>query len=136
MELKVAVEGLAEFNSALRKLDKEAPKGLRLALNEGANLLVSKTKPKIPRKTGAAAGSIRARSTRTSARVAVGGSKAPYYPWLDFGGRTGRGGSVERKFYKEGRYVYPTLREIRPEIIDELNSQIRSVARGAGLEVD
>lgn len=135
-EMTIGVTGLAQFNRALRKLDKEAPKALRVALNGAADLLIDRTRPQIPRRTGAAAASLKAKSTRTSARVAVGGRKAPYYPWLDFGGRTGRKRSVQRPFYKEGRYLFPTLKKIRPEIMDHLQSALTDVARGAGLEVD
>ncbi len=136
MESQIKVEGLAEFSRGLRKLDKEAPKGLRVALNGVADFLVQKTQPLIPRRTGAAARSLVARSTRTSARIAVGGRKAPYYPWLDFGGRTGRNRSVERPFYSEGRYLYPTLGKNRDEISDRLRVAIVAVAENAGLDVD
>lgn len=136
MDAKIGVEGLAEFNRGLRKLDKDAPKGLRLALNEAADLLIDRTRPLIPKRTGAAAKSLKAKSTRTSARVSVGGKKAPYYPWLDFGGKTGRKKSVDRKFYKEGRYLYPTLRKVRPEIEAKLLQALVGVARDAGLDVD
>lgn len=136
MEAKISVEGLAEFNRGLRKLDTEAPKRLRIALNGVADLLVQKTVPLIPRRSGAAAGSLKAKSTRTSARVSMGGRRAPYMPWLDFGGKTGRRKSVERPFYKEGRYLYPTLRKIRPEIEDALRASLAGVARSAGLDVD
>lgn len=136
MEAKISIEGLAEFNRGLRKLDKDAPKGLRLALNEAADLLIDRVRPLIPKRTGAAAKSLKARSTRTSARVSIGGTKAPYYPWLDFGGRTGRKRSVIRPFIKEGRYIYPTLRKINPEIQKKLSGALTEVARGAGLEVD
>jgi len=133
---KISVEGLAEFNRGLRKLDADAPKALRIALNGAADLLVNKTVPQIPRRTGAAAKSLKAKSTRTSARVSVGGRRAPYYPWLDFGGSTGRNRSVERPFYSEGRYLYPTLRRVRPEVARALEQGLVDVARGAGLDVD
>lgn len=135
-DLKISVSGLAEFNRGLRKLDKDAPKGLRVALNGAADVLVDRTTPLIPRRSGAAARSLKAKSTRTSARVSVGGRRAPYYPWLDFGGRTGRGRSVERPFYSEGRYLYPTLRRTRPEIERSLETELVAVARAAGLDVD
>lgn len=137
MDVKVGIEGLAEFNRGLRKLDKDAPKGLRLALNSVADLLVAETRKHIPRRTGAAQASLKAQSTRTSARVAVGGKKAPYYPWLDFGGQ-GRvaGRPAHRQFIKEGRYLYPTLGRIRPDIEKALGQALVAVARDAGLEVD
>lgn len=136
MDLKVGIEGLNEFNRGLRRLDAEAPKGLRVALNGVAGILVERTRPQIPRRTGRAAASLKAKSTRTSARVSVGGPKAPHYPWLDFGGRVGRSRSVKRPFYKEGRYLYPTLGRIRPEIERALKESLADVARSAGLDID
>lgn len=136
MDVKVGITGLAEFNRGLRKLDSEAPKGLRIALNSVADILVTETRKDIPRHTGAAAASLKAKSTRTSARVSMGGRKAPYMPWLDFGGKVGRNRSVTRPFYSEGRYLYPTLRKIRPDIEAALQEALTDVARNAGLDVD
>lgn len=137
METRIAVGGLAGLNRGLRAIDKEAPKALRVALNEAATLLVDRAKPDVPSVTGAARRSMVARSTRTSARVAVGGRKAPYFPWLDFGGQ-GRvkGRPAARPFIREGRYIYPTLRRIRPEIEAQLQESISAVIRRAGLEED
>lgn len=137
MENKIRVKGLAEFNRGLRKLDSEAPKQLRIALNGAAELLVDKAKPTVPSVTGNARASMKAKSTRTSARVSVGGKKAPYFPWLDFGGE-GRikGHPAHREFLKEGRYVYVTLGRISPDIEKALSDGIRKVARDAGLDVD
>lgn len=131
----IRVEGLAEFNRALRQLDSDAPKQLRIVQNDSANLLIDKTRPKVPKRTGAARAAMKASSTRTSARIAVGGRKAPYFPWLDFGGKTGRNRSVDRPFFKKGRYVFVTLEEIAPEIEASLLAGITSVAEGAGIEV-
>lgn len=136
MEAKISVTGLAEFNRGLRQLDSEAPKALRVALNEAADTLIQATTPLIPRRSGAAAGSLKAKSTRTSARVSVGGRQAPYYPWLDFGGSTGPRKSVVRPFYKKGRYLYVTLEKVRPQIEEVLRRKITDVARNAGLQVD
>lgn len=136
MQVKIGIEGLREFNRGLRQVSKEAPKGLRVALNSAADLLVDRARPQVPSLTGAARRSMRASSTRTSARVAVGGRVAPWYPWLDFGGRTGRRRSVERPFYKEGRYLFPTLKRITPEIQQQLAGALDDVARQAGLAVD
>jgi hypothetical protein len=67
----------------------------------------------------------------------VGGKKAAYVPWLDFGGQGRRPGRpAPRPFLKEGRYVYPTLREIRPRIEQQLQDSISAVIRNAGLVED
>lgn len=135
MDPRISVQGLADVNRGLRRVDTEAPKRLRLALNDAASMLVDKTRPEMPSRSGRARASLKARSTRTSARVALGGARARYVPWLDFGGRTGRNRSVERPYYKEGRYLYPTLRKVRPQIEQALREGIVAVARDAGLDV-
>lgn len=132
----VGVQGLNEFNRALRKMDKDLPKGLRIAMNECADFLIRKVQPQIPKRSGAAARSLKARSTRTAVRIAVGGRSAPYYPWLDFGGRVGKNRSVVRRFYAEGRYLYPTLRKNRGDFDRILQNALVGVAEGAGLDVD
>jgi hypothetical protein len=131
----VDVKGLKEFNRSLKSLDSDLPKATRIALNGCSDFLIAKTRPQIPRRSGRAANSLKAKSTRTSVRIGVGGRTAPYYPWLDFGGRVGRGRSVARPFYSEGRYLYPTLRRNRDEFTKIMQGAILEVARGAGLEV-
>lgn len=134
-EMRISVAGLTALNRGLRAIDKESPKALRGALNEAAELLVNRVRPEIPAVSGAARSSIKAASTRTSARVSVGGRKAPYFPWLDFGGQGRRKGRpAPRPFLTEGRYVYPTLTRIRPEIEQALQDSISAVISGAGLQ--
>lgn len=136
-DLKVEVGGLAKLSRGLKAVDAGAPKELRIALNSAADLLIEHVRPKIPSVTGAARRSLVARSTRTSARIAVGGKKAPYFPWLDFGGQ-GRvkGRPAPREFIREGRYVYPTLRQVRPLIEQQLLDAISAVIANAGLVED
>ncbi|MBN1174533.1 MAG: HK97 gp10 family phage protein [Micromonosporaceae bacterium] len=133
----IEVKGLADLNRQLRAVSNDAPKQLRVGLNNVADVFIRRVRPKIPFLTGNARGSLKARSTRTAARVGVGGRKAPYYPWLDFGGQ-GRvaGRPAKRPFIKEGRYFYPTLREVRPEIERELDRQLHQVVRASGLDED
>lgn len=136
-DMKISVGGLAQLSRALRAVDSEAPKRMRIGLNAAAETLVDRAEPKVPSVSGAARRSMVARSTRTSARVAVGGRRAPYFPWLDFGGQGRRAGRpAERTFIREGRYVYPTLREIRPLIEQQLSDSISAVVRAAGLRED
>lgn len=133
----IRIEGLAEFNRALRRMDSELPKGLRLAGNRAATVVVDWAVPRIPRRTGRAARSVKARSTRTATRVASGGTRAPHMPWLDFGGQ-GRikGKPAKRPFIKEGRYVWAGYVANRAEVERVLQESLLEVARGAGVEVD
>jgi hypothetical protein len=132
----VSVEGLDQFRRALRMMDKALPRTLRVAMNEAAALLIQKAKPLVPRLTGRAADSMKVRSSQSAVRVAVGGSRAPYYPFLDFGGRVGPGKSVHRPFMTEGRYLYPTLRANKTEFNEVLEDALKGAARSAGIDVD
>jgi hypothetical protein len=137
VQTRIAVGGLGALNRGLRAVDAEAPKQLRLALNDAAQLLIDEARPEVPSNTGAARRSMVARSTRTAARVAVGGKRAPYFPWLDFGGQGKVAGRpAPRPFLPDGRYVYPTLTRIRPRIEARLQGGITAVIAGAGLQGD
>lgn len=131
----VKVVGLKEFTRDLGKVDRELPKAVRLALNDAAGVVLDYARPKVPRRSGAAAASVRAASTRTAVRVKGGGRRAPYYPWLDFGGRVGRARSVERPFYKDGRYIYDGYFKRKDEMVDVMQRRLREVADEAGLAV-
>lgn len=131
----VKVEGLKEFSRSLKALDSELPKALRLGLNDAANVVVKEAKPRVARRSGRAAGTVRAQSTRTLARVSGGGGRAPYYPWLDFGGRVGRRHSVRRPFLPKGRYIYAAYDRRKGEFVDHLRNSLVDVARQAGMEV-
>jgi len=131
----IKVEGLDQFVKGLKALDRELPKALRKGLNEAVDLVVTVARSKVTRRSGRAAGSLRAGSTQKAARIIAGGTRAPYYPWLDFGGRVGRRRSVVRRFYKSGRYIYPSLEEKRPETERLISQAIADAGRSAGIEV-
>lgn len=134
--VRVSVEGLTELNRSLRRLDNEAPKALRLALNSSADELVRKIQMQIPRRKGKAANSVKTASTRTEVRIRFGGPRAPYYPWLDFGGRTGKLKKTVRPFYREGRYIYPTLRRERGSFETALTNALANLVQEVGLDMD
>jgi hypothetical protein len=131
----IELQGVRQFQRQLRQMDAGLPKLVRVAFNGAAQIVVDRAGPKVPRRTGAAAASLKVRSNQRSARVAAGGRKAPYYPWLDFGGRTGPNRSVVRPFKTEGRYVYPTVRESSDEIQMVMADGLSDLAQTAGLVV-
>lgn len=139
----VKVEGLREFNRALRQIDTGLPKALRLALNEAADVVVADARGRVPSRSGRARGSIRAQSTRTQARVSAGGGRAQYYPWLDFGGQIGRasgrarGRRGQRRYIADGRYLYAAYYQRRDsgEVQRTLESSLGDLIKSAGLEV-
>ncbi|MFG3709480.1 HK97 gp10 family phage protein [Micromonospora sp. NPDC047730] len=132
----IRIEGLAALNRSLKRLDAEAPKGLRLAHNEAANIVVDEARRRIPSVSGRARASVKARSTRTASRVSAGSKRAPYVPWLDYGGEgrvAGRPG--KREFRKGGRYVYPAFHDKRDEFTRVLERSLSGAVAAAGLEM-
>jgi hypothetical protein len=134
---RIEVTGLREFQANLRKMDAELPKQLRLALNQASQLVIDYAQPRMPHKTGRAAASLKARSSQREARIALGGRRAPYAPWLDFGGKGKKPGRPSaRPFMREGRYVYKGLAVKRAEVVELMSDALTQLARGAGVEVD
>lgn len=132
----IRIRGLKEFIRSVKALDRELPKAVRVANNEAADVIVRAAKPKVPLgpgRGGHARDSLKARSTRTEVRIAAGGARFPYYPWLDFGGAVGRNRSVRRPFYKTGRYIFPALAEHRDELIAVHERALQTVIDQAGL---
>lgn len=136
--IEVEIEGLKEFNKALRQMGGDLPKGTRLAFNEAADLIVQKARPRVDRKTGRAGRSVKAASTRKFARVSGGGNRVPYYGWLDFGGRVGRNRAIYRPYKGDGRFIYASYFPLRDsgEFADILEAQLKDLGRRAGLVIE
>lgn len=132
----IKIEGLDQFARNLKKLDADLPKMLRVGLNGAAQIVVDYAKPKVPHRTGRAAATIKAQSTRSAVRVSEGGKRAPYMPWLDFGGKVGPNKSVHRPFLKDGRFLYAGLNSRRAQIDAAVTAALLDAAAAAGVEVD
>jgi len=134
----IKIDGLRDFQRMIKDMDRDLPKALRVALNSAVDLVTDEARSKVPVRRGKAQGSIKSKSTQTSARVGAGGNQAPYYPWLDFGGRVGRKHSVERQFRKRGRYLYLAYFEQRDSgaFQEALSAAIDEIAAQAGLEIE
>lgn len=133
----IKIEGLAAFTRNLRKLDSDVPKALRVAMNGAAKVVVDWAQPRVPRRSGRAARSVRVASTRSAVRARAGGARVPYFAWLDFGGE-GRvkGRPAKRPFKKEGRYLWAGLASNRDEVRRVTERALLDAARAAGVEVD
>lgn len=134
----IKVEGLAQFARDLKKLDRDLPKVLRVALKQSADLLASDIRPKVPRRSGKAGRSIKAKATRTQARVEAWGN-IEYGKWLDWGGAVGRKKAIKRPFIKgDGRYVFKSYSELKQagRIQAVLEKALLDVAAQAGVEID
>ena len=132
----IKIGGLRDFQRALKLMDGESQKQLRVVLNSVAETVAAGARRRVPTKTGKAKASIKVASSQREARIKAGGPRASHYPWLDFGGRVGKGRSVLRPFVQRGRYLYPTYDASRPEIQAALEKALTDLARTAGVGVD
>ena len=146
MDVKVEVRGIRELSRAFKAVDAELPKRLKARFLAIAETVASSARGNVPHRTGRAAASIKAKASARGAGIAFGGTAAPHYPWLDFGGSVGKGhfpgkrwsGSVTREWWGkpggDGRYIYPAIDSHKQEITDAAEKAIADVARDAGLE--
>jgi len=132
----IRVEGMKELQRALKELDGESQKEIRVALNEVAVTVAQGAARRVPVRTGAARESLRAMSSQRETRISAGGRKAPWYGWLDFGGAVGRNNSVRRPFVRQGRYIFPTIGANRDGLARAVRDALVALARRKGLEVD
>lgn len=130
----IRINGLNEFVRSLKAIDNELPKVLRVAFNAAGEDIVRDARADVPSRTGKAKGSVRGSSTQKAFRITGGSKRVPYYPWLDFGGTTPRGG--KRPFKKDGRYIYASYAKHRDELAVLLEAALTDAARAAGIEVD
>jgi hypothetical protein len=130
----IQVQGLREFQAALKAMDGNSQKKLKVVLDEASVTVARGAARRVPTKTGRAGASLRAQSSQREAKVVGGSGKVPYFGFLDFGGRVGRHKSVARPFVKSGRYMYPAFSANRESILRALQDGIVSLAREAGLE--
>lgn len=131
----IRITGLRDIQAALRQLDGESQKQLRLVLNSAAEAVVGGAARRVPTKTGAARKSLRATSSQREAKVTGGSKKVSYYGWLDFGGKTGRDRSISRPFFQTGRYIYPAYDANKDSIGKALGQALVDLCRNVGLEV-
>jgi len=132
-ERPIAVKGMVELQRALKALDGESQKEIRVALNRVADTVAQGAARRVPVRTGKARSSLRARSSQRETKVGAGGRKAPYYAWLDFGGRIGRDKSVRRRVVPGGRYLYPTLSANRDSLAKAIAQALQDLAERKGL---
>lgn len=138
----IEIQGLRDLQRALKQMDGESQKLLRVVLNSAAETVIGGARRRVPRgPSGNARASLKPRSGQREAIVVGGGRKAPYYGFLEFGNKVraghgvGRGDSVPRKFVPGGRYMYPSWAANRKSILAALADSISDLARNSGLEV-
>ncbi len=125
---QVQIKGARELRRALNKIDRDLGKQLRRALkDEVAEPAAAKIRSRVPRLTGRWSSKITAGASQSSAYVTWGRSTVPYAGPVEHGGYP-----AGRPFVKEGRYVWPTAKELDPQIEDAALRVFDRVSRAAG----
>lgn len=136
MPERITVTGLREFQRALKDLDAGLPKMMRIVLNDASGVVIDWARPRMPSRSGRARASLKARSSQRESRVAIGGNRAAWVPWLDFGGEGRRPGRpAARPFLRDGRYLYQALKVRRAEVTEIMSAGLTELAKDAGLDV-
>lgn len=133
-DVSVKITGLRETVAAFKQVDAGLPKEMRLEFLGVARHVVGVVQQRMPHRTGTAQSSVVPRASQKGAGIAIGGARAEYAPWLDFGGAVGRKKSVIRPFIREGRYLYPAIVESNDEIQAAADAAVKHVAEQAGFE--
>lgn len=138
MTMKVDIVGLDEFMASVDRARGDVPDMVRMVQLDVADRIVTGAKGNVKSKTGAAKGSIRVRQVGPQRiEVTGGGSRAPYFGWLDFGGTVGVNDSVVRPYRRRGRFIwfeYFDL-ELGGDIEDTMDEELADILRRAGLDV-
>lgn len=125
MDAGIKIEGLAEFQKALKELDPELNDQLNKALLDVAEGVAVDARKRIPAHSGRARASVMAATGADGPYIAGGGQNAPYFGWLDFGRRRPKRHRSRRegpwahtgKGPIDGRYLFPAIEENRDEMI-------------------
>jgi len=150
----VRVEGLREFQTAIRQVSKDVAKQNRVQWKRIAEHVASVARGRMHfgSGSGGAATAVQGISSNAGAGIRFpaggpgsGGDALGYYPWLDFGGgpragrgvthSTGHGGGARRAVIKEGRYVYPAITASWDYILEQAGDIVADVGHQEGFEV-
>lgn len=135
MDGKVEVVGLREFRTALKAVDSDLPKQLRVINVTAAQLVARDARGRASSVGGAlgkAADSIKAGATQRGGYVKIGGSRYPFALGGEFG-------SIQFKQFKPwrgsgadaGYALYPAKRAKTPLIVESYGQMIDRLARRA-----
>lgn len=127
---EIRVVGLKEFHKRLRETDRDLGRQLTKVNKYVAGMLADATRPALPEASGALRRSLRPGATGKTARVTMGGARAPYAPWIEFGGTIApRGTPIKRERVPSGRYLYRALAEHRDRLVDAYFDEVSAMLR-------
>ncbi len=164
MPVKMELKGLRELQTSLGRVAPEAKREFTAQLRTIGKAVADGAAAEMPRRKGRARKSLKVRVVAgrgfEGVQISEGGAVAPYVPWLDFGGKVGRGrrshatvsvhaggrvsvrrhgslgtGSTTREFIKGGRYLYPEYEKRYDDMVAATFDAVAKAATTAGLAV-
>lgn len=138
MLAEVNISGYRELRAELRHADKVLGDAFRLRMKDAGEVIARKVRSQVPAKSGRARSTVRVTAGGNTVHLRAGGGRAPYYGWLEFGGSIGgrrprsaqalwwpgashpsaHTGAAKRPKVAQGRYMLPTVKRNRAELID------------------
>ncbi len=110
---QIEVRGAKQLRREFKKVGGDMSE-FTLMHREIAAKVVAKAKPRIPEKTGALRKTMKGKGTQSRASIKWGKDKLPYAAIVEFGGYP-----KGRPFIKAGRHVFPAIRRMHPQIIND-----------------
>lgn len=121
---------LSDWQASIGRFAQGTDDRINKMLSMAAETVADDAQRLVPRgPSGRARASLRA----AGLSVTMGGSRAPYGPWLEFGGRVGINQSVTRTFVPGGRYIWPTWMKNRQDILTNMERGMAALAEESGL---
>lgn len=121
---------LADWKASMGRFQQSTDERIHKMLATAAEGVAGDAQRLVPR---GASGAARASMRAVGLSVVMGGARAPYGPWLEFGGRVGINDSVRRTFVPGGRYIWPTWMRNRTEILGDMERGLADLAKESGL---
>lgn len=137
----IRVEGLRELQQALRNLDGQTQKQIRVALNKAAEIVAAEARRRAPARSGDLRRSVRVSSDQRSAGISMGSASVPYAGFIDYGNKVGSGHGVGRKdsqdrpFIPTGRVMYPAFLAERDAVQEALEQALVDLVKQSGLSL-
>lgn len=124
---------LLAWLTGLERFEEDLPEMMQNVSDQVAELVVKKTRPDVPRVSGAAQRSLKVLDF-TGGAAATGGSRAvPYFAWLNYGGAAGIRHSVHRPVVPQGRYLHPQFEHSQAQVERIMKDGMLELSRASGI---
>lgn len=105
----IKIEGLSALNKRLKKMESGLDRAVLEVNKEAAGLIMWEALQRVPVRSGALAGTIRIKATKTTAAVMAGSTAVPYAPIIHWGWKA--------HHMAPDKFIYRALDSKGPEVV-------------------